>query len=273
MGNKTDTMAYQKGLKAMNNFFEKAGPDFKYIPNDYKYKGILLTRTGNDSLGMMEMEKAISLEPASSGDIYSELARVASKAKKYDQASMYLERKKNGDFKNLNNNDCFDLGKAYYFSGQNKLKEANEMKEALKKKKKPVNTPEVTGKESEAMNLFMRSDSAFRALTQLNATWPVGYVWRGRANASMDPKVESDSARVNYEKVVALVKPEEKTTTYKNYVIEAYEYLGYYYVTRKDDAKAKEYWQTLKELDPANEKAKFYLNPPKPRPQPGAKKP
>jgi lipoprotein NlpI len=65
--------------------------------------------------------------------------------------------------------------------------------------------------------------------------------------------------------VLAIVKPEERTTTYKSNVIEAYEYLGYYYVTKKDDAKAKEQWLIVKELDPSNEKANNYLNPKKPQ--------
>ena len=36
MGNKPDTAAYTKGLKAINKFFETAGPNFKYIANDNK---------------------------------------------------------------------------------------------------------------------------------------------------------------------------------------------------------------------------------------------
>src|SRR5690606_1478527 len=116
-----------------------------------------------------------------------EMARIASKAKKYDQAAMFLERKKNGDFKNLNNNDAFDLGKAYYFWGQQVLRDANTMKEELQKKKKPM-TPEATSRAEEAKNLFLRADSSFRVLTQLNPSWPVGYAWRGRANSLIDPE-------------------------------------------------------------------------------------
>jgi tetratricopeptide (TPR) repeat protein len=41
VGNKVDTSSYTKGLKAINKFFEMAGPNFKYLYNDYKYKGLL----------------------------------------------------------------------------------------------------------------------------------------------------------------------------------------------------------------------------------------
>lgn len=273
MGNKLDTAAYTKGLKAIEKFFNTAGPGFKYIANDYKYKGILLSRIGKDSLGTIQMEKAIALDSSASGEIYGTLANIAAKNKKYDKVIYYTEKKARGNYDNLNVNDCFDLGKAYYFSGIAKQKEVNEQRDALAKKKKPTDTPELNAKEQEALSNFAQADSAFKRLTELNGTWPWGYTWRGRANALIDPKVTSDSTKVYYEKVLQLVKPEERTTSYKANVIEAHEYLGYYYVTKKDDAKAKEQWTIVKELDPGNAKAENYLNPKKPQPAPATTKP
>lgn len=272
MGNKTDTAAYTKGLAAINKFFSTAGPNFKYIANDYKYKGLLLARQGNDSLGIAEMEKAIALDPSSRGEIYGTIAGMAARNKKYDQVILYLEKKAEGDYKNLNVNDCFDLGKAYYFTGISQQKDVIDQRDALAKKKKPTDTPELAAKEEAALLSYNKADSAFKRLTELNRTWPWGYTWRGRANALIDPKVNSDSTKVFYEKVIELVKPEERTGTYKANIIEANEYLGYYYVTKKDDAKAKEHWLIVKELDPGNQKAENYLNPKKPQPAP-AKKP
>lgn len=266
MGNKPDTAAYTKGLKAINKFFESAGPNFKYLSNDYKYKGILLSRLGKDSLGMIQMEKAIALDSTSSGEIYGTLAGIAAKGKKYDKVILYMEKKAKGDYKNLTVNDCFDLGKAYYFTGTAKQKEVNDLRDALSKKKKPTDNPELSAKDEEIMATFSKADSAFKRLTQLNATWPWGYTWRGRTNSILDPKATSDSTKTYYEKVIQLVKPEERTGTYKPNIIEANEYLGYYYVTKKDDTKAKEYWLIVKELDPGNEKANNYLNPKKPQP-------
>jgi tetratricopeptide (TPR) repeat protein len=270
MGNKTDTAAYSKGLKAINTFFQKAGPSFKYLANDYKYKGLLMSRTGSDSLGTLEMEKAIAMDSSSAGDIYSAIASNAMKSKKYPVVISYLEKKLKGDYKNLNINDAFDLGKAHYFTGVARLKETNEMKDALAKKKKATNTPEIQAKEAEAMGSFAKADSAFKRMTVLNPNWPWGYTWRGRANASLDPNAQNDSTRVYYEKVLSLVKPEERTSSYKANVSEAHEYLGYYFVTKKDDAKAKEQWQQVKELDPSNKKANDYLNPKKPQAPAGA---
>ena len=263
VGNKADTSSYTKGLKAINKFFEMAGPNFKYLYNDYKYKGLLLARTGKDSLGVIEMEKAIALDPSASGEMNSEIATIYMKAKKYDKAIKAFERKKNGDDKNLNNNDYFSLGRAYYFSGGNIQRDAIALKDAKAKDKKMA----------DAIPFFVSSDSAFSKLTQLSPTWPVGFFWRGKANVQLDPTNEKGLAKPYFEKALTLVKPEEKSTpTYKNNVIEALEYLGGYSIgVAKDKVKADEYWKSVQELDPNNAKAKIYFNPPKQAPKPAGK--
>lgn len=263
IGNKTDTAAYTKGLKAINQFFELAGPNFKYLYNDYKYKGLLLSKVGKDSLAVIEMEKAMVLAPFTSGEMMSEIASIYMKAKKYDKVIKAFERKMNGDWKNLTNNDYFTLGRAYYYSGGNIQRDATLIKDVKGREKK----------EAEALPLFLSADSSFSKLTQLNAAWPTGYFWRGKANVQLDPKNEKALAKPFFEKALTLLKPEEKTTpTYKNNVIEALEYLaGYYTSVIKDKAKADEYWKMVQEIDPANAKAKIYFNPPKQAQKPAGK--
>ena len=256
---KGDTLIYRKGLTAINKFFELAGPNFKYLYGDYKYKGLLLAKLGKDSLSVIEMEKAIAIDAAASSEIFSDIATIYMKAKKYDKAIKTFEQKMNGDWKNLTNNDCFALGKAYYFSGGNIQRDAALIKDNKQKEKK----------EAEAKPFFISADSSFSKLTQLSPTWPVGYFWRGRANVQQDPTNEKGLAKPHFEKALSLLKPEEKTApTYKNNVIEALEYLaGYYTSVAKDKAKADEYWKQVQEIDPANPKAKIYFNPPKQAPK------
>jgi tetratricopeptide (TPR) repeat protein len=263
-----DSAAAQKGLAAMDNFVKMAGPNFKYIADDYRYKGRLLASAGKDSLALIEMQKAIVIDSTKAGAIYGELAEMAGKKKNYLGVATYLEKKKGRDNKNLDNNDWFDLGKAYYWLGQAKTKTLTELTAEYKKKKKSPGQ-EVATLQKQADSLFVLADTSFSNLVKLNPSWPVGYVWRGRANYMLDPDAKTDNTKTQFEKVIATVKPEEQTGTYKNYVVESYEYLGYYYVTKKDEAKAKEAWLKVKELDPGNKKAEFYLNPPKPKTQAG----
>ncbi|MBS1635645.1 MAG: tetratricopeptide repeat protein [Bacteroidetes bacterium] len=227
LGDKTDKEAYNKGLAAINEFFKLAGPNFKYIATDYKYKGLLMAKTGQDSLGVLEIEKAINMDAANC-DLWVDVAGVWMKSKKYAKAIAAFD-KKAACPKGLSGQNYFDLGRAYYFGPKD----------------------------------FVKADTCFSKLIQASNTFPAGYFWRGKANIQLDPKNEKWSAKPFFEKALELLKPEEKTSgAYKNNVIEAYEYLGYYYVVQKDNAKATEYFTMLKEVDPTNKKATDFFKKP-----------
>ncbi len=258
MGNKNDTTAYSKGLRSLNQFFEltKDKANFKYLPNDYKFKGMLLSKTGKDSLGTLEIEKAIALDPAANCDLYGDIARIWTKAKNYNKSITAFEKKATCT-KGLDGQDYFDFGKAYYYAGGAKQREAAAIKDA---KLKPA-------KEAEAIPLFVKADTCFSKLIQMKPTFPAGYFWKGRVETYLDAKNELWLSKPHFEKALTLVKPEEKTGGYKSNTIEALEYLGYNSVTLKEKEKADAYFNELKTIDPANEKAKNYFNPPKTAPK------
>jgi tetratricopeptide (TPR) repeat protein len=256
MGDKVDKDAYTKGLSALSDFFIKAGTNFKYLPTDYKYKGLLMMKTGKDSLGILELEKAAAMDTSLTGDMYSEIANAAYKGKKYDKAAVAYEKKIARSASSMNNNDWFNLGRAYYFPAVAKINEANALKDAKQK----------AAKEAEAKPLLVKADSAFSNLVRKNPNWAVAYQWRGRVNSLVDPKCESDVTKNMYEKTLSTLKPEEVSGASKSVAVESYEYLGYYYVTKKDKVKSDEMWNKVKELDPENAKAKAYFTPPKQQP-------
>lgn len=229
LGNKTDTAAYRKGLNAISKFFDKSSKvaNFKYVGTDYKYKGILLAKIGKDSLGIIEMEKAAEMDPKLAGDITNEIAKSYMKSKRYDKAIATYEKKMAGDPKNLSGQDYFEMGRAYYFGPKD----------------------------------FVKSDSCFSKVTQSIPTFATAYFWRGKANVQQDLKNEKWLAKPHYEKALTLVKPEERAGVKLN-VIEASEYLGYHYLVMKDNAKAKEYFTIVKDLDPNNKKQiEFFKSP------------
>ncbi len=256
MGNKTDTAAFTKGYKSITKFFELTAPisDFKYLPTDYKYKGLLLSKTGKDSLGVIEMEKAATLDPTSAKDMYSEIAGIYYKSKRYAKVIIYLDKKKTIDAASLNNTDYFNLGRAYYNTALPLFNEAMNTKDTKIK----------TAKEIEALPILTNADVAFDSLVKKNPSWITAYIWRGRTNSLSEillKKEKNGMGKVHYEKVLSIVKPEEKTTTYKKETIEALEYLGSFYVTASDKTKADEIFNQLKEIDPNNPKVKNYFNP------------
>lgn len=241
LGNKTDTAAYTKGLASINKFFEKAGPNFKYSPLDYKYKGILLTKMGKDSLGVIEMEKAANLDPKLAGDIYSAIAQSYIKSKKYAKAIETYNKKLAGDKENLQLQDWYDFGRAYYYEGGNKQREK---------------------KDGEALQSFIQADTCFSILAQKSPEYAIAYFWRGKANVQQDLKNEKWLAKPYYEKGLDLVKTQNALPANKSNAIEASEYLGFYAVTVKDYAKAKEYFGIIRDLDPNNRKAvEFFKSP------------
>ena len=231
IGNTLDKEAFNKGLVSINAFFEKTAaiPNFKYVATDFKYKGLLLAKTGKDSLGIIEMEKAIALDPTKSSEITREIAKANMKAKKYFKAIETYEKLMDGNPKNLTGSDYFDLGRSYYFGAKD----------------------------------FVKADTCFSRLCQLSPTFATAYFWRAKANTQQDLKNEKWLAKTHYEAAMALVKPEERTTaSNKANVIEACEYLGYHALTLKDNAKAKEYFTIIKELDPNNKKQiDFFKSP------------
>lgn len=273
MGNKTDSMAYIKGLEAINKFFGSVTPDFKFLASDYEYKGLLLIRTGKETEGLSEIDKGIALDAGVCSDAYTKLTKIATEKKDYAKAIAYTERKQSCVNPNFINTDYFDIGKAYYFYANEKERSLNELKTALTKAKKPLTTIEIKQKEDSILDLRTKADTAFKNLTKLNPNWEVGYQWRGRVNSMIDYKVELDTTKVIYEKVISLVKAAEEKGAKANKAaqIEALEYLGYYYVTKKDKTNADLMFNQLKEIDPNNEKAKNYFAPPKPAKAAGAK--
>jgi tetratricopeptide (TPR) repeat protein len=229
LGNKTDTAAFRKGLNAINNFFQKSSnvPNFKYIATDYKYKGLLLVKTGKDSLGIVELEKAAAMDSKLTSEVTNEIAKAYMKSKKYAKAIETFEKKMAGDPKNLSGQDYFEMGRAYYFGPKD----------------------------------FVKSDSCFSKVTQAIPSFATAYFWRGKANVQQDLKNEKWLAKPHYEKALTLVKQEERAGVKLN-VIEACEYLGYHYLVIKDNAKAKEYFTIIKDLDPNNKKqVEFFKSP------------
>lgn len=222
LGNKKDSSAYSKGLDYINTFFQKAGSNFKYLPSDYKYKTLLLIKTGKDSLAIKEIEKVKTMDTTIVSELYKEMGKSALKNKKYEDATKYFDKVNPAS---LSLQDWFEAGRAYYFAKQ-----------------------------------FDKADTAFGNVITKLPNFDVTYIWKARTKANLDPDNSKWLALPYYEKYLSLIKPEDRTIpSKKNNVIEACEYLGYYYVAQKNKEKATEYFTIIKELDPNNAKAQAFF--------------
>ena len=219
-----ETKDYPKGLRYMNSFFDKAkAKGTKIIADDYIYLGKLQSGAGQDSIAILSLQKGLEMDTARS-EIYGEIGVVHMKRKKYKEATEAIE-KKIARGKDVNINDYNYLGKSYYI-----LKD------------------------------YVKADSAFSNVIRMYPTLPLGWLWRAKSNSALDPETKEGRAKPYYEKYILLAQSDVAKN--KKDLVEAYEYLGFYYFQNKEYACSKAAFEKLKEIDPANEKAKKALGDP-----------
>lgn len=223
-----ETGDYANGVINMNKFFIKANAvGKKLLASDYEYLGKNQMKSGKDSLGTISLLKAIQMDSTKT-DLYSDIASGCYKQKNYPCAIAYYQKKIESSKDKIGGaNDYLGLGRAYYFS-----------------------------KDKE----YVKADSAFSQLIRLQPNLPHGYLWRARCNIEFDRDSKKGLANPFYEKFIEKAGAEIEKN--KKDLIDAYEYLGYYNMLKKDYPKAKESWNKLKEIDPANAKAKKALADP-----------
>ncbi|MBM3164728.1 MAG: tetratricopeptide repeat protein [Bacteroidetes bacterium] len=217
--------AMQLGLDASNRFFNLA-PEKELTYLDFKTRGALLMKTGSDSLGLMEWEKAMLLSENALKELSSEMAREYWRMKKYDKAiETYMRRQ---SVVELTLQELYNLGQCY-FSGPKNFKEA---------------------------------DTLFAKVAAMSLNYAPAYMWRGRCNFQMDPTNALWLAKPYYSKVLEIVVGDDrKKESNKKMVIESARYMGGYYgaSSEKDPVKAKEYFQIVYDVDPSDAQAKQIL--------------
>jgi tetratricopeptide (TPR) repeat protein len=218
-----ETGKYPDGIQAVETFFSKAS-EKKTLASDYAYYGKLLSKTGKDSLAVEKLKLAVAKDTTKI-ELWGDLGSSYLKAKKYSEA-IEAFNKKIIKVKRGDANDYYNLGRAYYYSKK-----------------------------------FDRADTAFLQIIVLYPDLPTGYLWRAKANTGLDPDNKKGLAKPYYETYISKVKAEEVEKN-KNYLIEANDYLGFYYMLQKNYNSAKCNYLKLKELDANNNKAKKALTDP-----------
>jgi len=222
VGDKFVPDGYTKGLYAMRKFFEmtEQKKNFKYLSTDFSVIGKLLSKTGQDSLGLVELKRALAMDTTKKA-LNSDIALAYYKIKKYNDAIYYYTKKIETGEPTVN--DFLYIGSSYY-----------------------------------ALKQFALADSAFKKVVNANPDLILAHKYRAKCNVQLDPDSKLGLAKPYYEKVMELIlaKPEllEKGNNKKD-LIEAYEYLGAYnFIILKDTEKATEFFNKIKDLDATNKK-------------------
>ena len=240
----------QEGLDAMQKFFEvrSVADTSKVIATDYEYYGKLLARTGNDSLAIINLVKAMEMDTALKG-LLEDIAKLYEKQKKYPEAIQYFEELIQAKNENVSSLIYFSMGKDLLLMADN-----------------------VKGTPDSLLRLayLEKANLTFSKVVEISPGSYLGYQWRARALAGLDPETTQGLDKADYEKTLSLLESKNDTKRYATELIEAYRYLGYYYYLKYDEIKksgnssAKEqaksdsmsYWQKILEIDPSNSVAK-----------------
>lgn len=212
-----------KGLVVAEAFFASVPKD-KILASDYKYKAVMLSATGKDSLAIIEYKKAYDIESNNKSEYTGLIAKSYIKMKKFDKAIEFYELKSKES--TMQATDLFDLGRAYY---------------STKK--------------------YILADTTFGKLISLAPNYAPGVYWKGNSSYQLDPKNEKWLARPHYEKAFFMIKPEDRAQgNNKRIMIDCGKYLVEYYVRQKDNVKAKEILTILSEVDPADPQFKKQMS-------------
>lgn len=205
--------------KVYEQYFTK-GDTSEIEAADYSIYARILQKQNLDSLALIQFEKSIAIE-GRQPEVIQGMGETYFKTKKYQEAVTTYEKLQTLKPK-LSSQDLYTLGRSYYLTEQ-----------------------------------YQKADTTFKKLTELQPNMTVGFLWLARTNSNLDPESTEGLAKPHYEKLIekALPTPDKN----RNDLLEAYSYLGYYYLLKDDAANSKLYWQKVLAIDPNDVKALEFM--------------
>jgi tetratricopeptide (TPR) repeat protein len=190
--------------------------------NDYEYCGRALLKLKKDSLAIDMLKKSLALSPDQT-DLIQLVGDSYYKGKKYKE-SITPYKELIAKRKKPMSLDFYNLGRAYYYNSQ-----------------------------------YAEADSTFTKLIELQPAVTIGYSWRAKTKANLDPDQTQGLAKPDFDKVVEIAasNPEKNKTD----LYDAYNYLAsYYYNVKHDKATTITYYEKMLVLKPDDATVKENLD-------------
>lgn len=221
----------EEALKKGDIFFAAKG---EFVPNDYTTYGEVLQNLGQDSIAVLQYEKAVELAPDKI-NLLKDLSSAYTSAEMYDKAA--AAQQKFIDAGDYSTNDLMILARRYQNAAV----------------KSEIGSPE-------------RAEYSKRAIETINTIYekvPDNYqVILTRARIMLIANDNEPNAEVAeaFKKVLeSLDADPENVTKRRNDYIFTYNQLGNYYLNEKDTENAKYYFTKFLEIDPENEALRKFV--------------
>lgn len=213
-----------KSIAAWDKFFmkQKAAGDPPLYADDFVYRAKAYSANKQDSLSIIDFNKALSMDTAKK-DVYFQMATSYYIMKQYDKAAEYYKKKIDNAPDKANIGDWVAYGRS--------LQQLKDYKGA---------------------------DEAYKKAVASDPANPAGWLYRAKVNALLDPKTESDSTKIFYEKFYSFAINDKERN--KKDLVTAGKYLAAYYFLKKNFACSKAWFKFVLELDPAQTKVKETLD-------------
>ncbi|MFA9215165.1 MAG: tetratricopeptide repeat protein [Candidatus Methylacidiphilales bacterium] len=195
----------------------------KITSSDFEYLGKLQAKTGKDSLALVNLNKALSLD-ANKTDVKIEIAKIYNKQKKYTEAALTYEEYLS-TAKKITLIDNYNIGK-YYNSAK----------------------------------MYGKADSAFANINNAKPDFADAWYQRANVNTLIDTLLKTTVAKELFEKYIEVVTADtvafnkQKVSLSKN-VASSYDYLGYYFLQKDMKNECKAMYKKALEYDPNNKNA------------------
>lgn len=234
----TDLEHYDRALENAKELMDMHTDSAKLRYTDYLYYGYVLNGLKRTPEAIQKFEQARTLAKDVPG-IDKDIANAYNKIGDYDNAIKYTRENlaRITDSTYDRSHDLFQLGLLYW-------------------KKATANSTDASSSDYD-LNTLKQAENVFAEVSRLKPNSYVGYYWRAKANALMDPKNARGLAKPYYKRAAELL---EKEGGDKDYLIECYKQLSYYYYTKKVMPEAISYAEKIINLDPNDSYAKQLLS-------------
>lgn len=259
-----ETQSYTEGLASAEKFFALPLGRNKYISRDYTTYGDILSYNKLADRAKEQYAKAIEMT-SEKLELYKKIGEQLSKAGYPGLGAEYYNLFIEAMDGEADTKDYYTMGTYLYRAANMIVRDT---------------TVDSTYAASKASEYLVKADTAFGTIISRIPDNTLGFTYRARINASLDPETTQGLAKPHYEALLILIMSKENPTkTYRKELLEIYQYLSYYYYLQfdaqgkeNDKAQVIAYSNKILELNPDNAIAKQLIDALTAAPETGKKK-